>query len=187
MIQVGGDIYGWLRMADGRTLFWIADATGHGASAALLTTLAKLLVSSRDGGEQSAGGDHGSGEQRFPQHLRRALVHDRDVRGARSRDRPRDAWLVPVIRRCSWRGPGGEHESIPRPLRRWDYWNAPSLSRQTSTSNRAMHFSSTPMAFTARPTRKIRGLSSSRLAAMLQPLAEARRLLLDRVVRPGGD
>ena len=31
VIQVGGDIYGWLRMADGRTLFWIADATGHGA------------------------------------------------------------------------------------------------------------------------------------------------------------
>jgi hypothetical protein len=41
VIQVGGDIYGWLRMADRRTLFWIADATGHGASAALLTTLAK--------------------------------------------------------------------------------------------------------------------------------------------------
>jgi sigma-B regulation protein RsbU (phosphoserine phosphatase) len=43
VIQVGGDIYGWLRMNDGRTLFWIADATGHGAAAALLTTLAKLL------------------------------------------------------------------------------------------------------------------------------------------------
>jgi sigma-B regulation protein RsbU (phosphoserine phosphatase) len=43
VIQVGGDIYGWLRMNDGRILFWIADATGHGASAALLTTLAKLL------------------------------------------------------------------------------------------------------------------------------------------------
>ena len=43
VIQVGGDIYGWLRMKDGRVLFWIADGTGHGASAALLTTLAKLL------------------------------------------------------------------------------------------------------------------------------------------------
>jgi phosphoserine phosphatase RsbU/P len=43
VIQVGGDIYGWLRTADGRILFWIADATGHGASAALMTTLAKLL------------------------------------------------------------------------------------------------------------------------------------------------
>ena len=26
VIQVGGDIYGWLRMKDGRTLFWIACA-----------------------------------------------------------------------------------------------------------------------------------------------------------------
>src|SRR5947207_3425982 len=43
VIQVGGDIYGWLRMKDGRMLFWIADGTGHGAAAALLTTLAKLL------------------------------------------------------------------------------------------------------------------------------------------------
>src|SRR5881396_293444 len=43
VIQVGGDIYGWLRMKDGRVLFWIADGTGHGAAAALLTTLAKLL------------------------------------------------------------------------------------------------------------------------------------------------
>jgi len=36
VIQVGGDIYGWLRLRDGRILFWIA-------AAALLTTLAKLL------------------------------------------------------------------------------------------------------------------------------------------------
>ena len=43
VIQVGGDIYDWLRLPDGRTFFWIADATGHGASAALLTALAKLL------------------------------------------------------------------------------------------------------------------------------------------------
>ena len=43
VIQVGGDIYDWLRLPDGRGFFWIADATGHGASAALLTALAKLL------------------------------------------------------------------------------------------------------------------------------------------------
>ncbi len=43
VIQVGGDIYDWLRLPDGRLFFWIADATGHGASAALLTALAKLL------------------------------------------------------------------------------------------------------------------------------------------------
>lgn len=42
-IQVGGDIYDWLPLPDGRWLFWIADATGHGTAAALLTTLTKLL------------------------------------------------------------------------------------------------------------------------------------------------
>jgi sigma-B regulation protein RsbU (phosphoserine phosphatase) len=43
VIEVGGDIYGWVTMKDNRILFWIADATGHGASAALITTLTKLL------------------------------------------------------------------------------------------------------------------------------------------------
>ena len=43
VIEVGGDIYGWLPIRNNHWLFWIADATGHGASAALLTTLAKLL------------------------------------------------------------------------------------------------------------------------------------------------
>jgi serine phosphatase RsbU (regulator of sigma subunit) len=43
LIQVGGDIYDWLRVPDGGWLIWIADATGHGASAALLTTLTKLI------------------------------------------------------------------------------------------------------------------------------------------------
>ncbi len=43
VIQVGGDMYDWLRLADGSWLFWIADATGHGASAALLTSLTKLV------------------------------------------------------------------------------------------------------------------------------------------------
>ncbi len=43
LIQVGGDMYDWLRLADGGVLVWIADATGHGVSAALFTTLAKLL------------------------------------------------------------------------------------------------------------------------------------------------
>lgn len=43
LIQVGGDIYDWLRLPDGGLLIWIADATGHGASAALLTTFTKLL------------------------------------------------------------------------------------------------------------------------------------------------
>jgi len=43
VIEVGGDIYGWLPIKNNRWLFWIADATGHGAAAALMTTLAKLL------------------------------------------------------------------------------------------------------------------------------------------------
>ena len=43
LIQVGGDIYDWVRLPDGRWLVWIADATGHGAAAALLTTLTKLV------------------------------------------------------------------------------------------------------------------------------------------------
>ena len=42
VIQVGGDVYDWLPLSNGR-LFWIADATGHGAAAALLTSLTKLL------------------------------------------------------------------------------------------------------------------------------------------------
>src|SRR5437773_5532906 len=43
VIQVGGDIYGWLRMKDGRILFLIVDVTGHGVSAALLITMVIIL------------------------------------------------------------------------------------------------------------------------------------------------
>lgn len=43
LIQVGGDVYGWRQLPDGRCLFWVADATGHGVAAALFTTLAALL------------------------------------------------------------------------------------------------------------------------------------------------
>lgn len=53
VIQVGGDIYDWLRLPDGRLFFWIADATGHGASAALLTALAKLLFGHAAAAESS--------------------------------------------------------------------------------------------------------------------------------------
>lgn len=73
VIQVGGDIYGWLRMNDGRILFWIADATGHGAAAALLTTLAKLLF------------HHGTGEHNRPAKIMEAVNNDfRSIFGARS-------------------------------------------------------------------------------------------------------
>jgi len=73
VIQVGGDIYGWLRMKDGRILFWMADGTGHGAAAALLTTLAKLLF------------HHGNVEQDTPVSVMEAVNHDfRSIFGARS-------------------------------------------------------------------------------------------------------
>jgi sigma-B regulation protein RsbU (phosphoserine phosphatase) len=73
VIQVGGDIYGWLRMKNGRILFWIADGTGHGAAAALLTTLAKLLF------------HHGSMEHDMPANVMEAVNHDfRSIFGGRS-------------------------------------------------------------------------------------------------------
>src|SRR5881392_1133353 len=73
VIQVGGDIYGWLRMRDGRVLFWIADATGHGAAAALLTTLAKLLF------------HHANDEQDTPASVMKAVNHDfRSIFGSSS-------------------------------------------------------------------------------------------------------
>src|SRR5436309_814687 len=73
VIQVGGDIYGWLPMKGGRILFWIADATGHGAAAALLTTLAKLLF------------HHGSVEHDGPARVMEAVNNDfRSIFGARS-------------------------------------------------------------------------------------------------------
>src|SRR5881409_4049680 len=73
VIQVGGDIYGWLPMRDGRILFWIADGTGHGAAAALLTTLAKLLF------------HHGSVEHDAPATVMETVNSDfRSIFGARS-------------------------------------------------------------------------------------------------------
>lgn len=42
-IQVGGDSFDGLPMPGGGVLIWIADATGHGVSAALVTVLIKLL------------------------------------------------------------------------------------------------------------------------------------------------
>jgi sigma-B regulation protein RsbU (phosphoserine phosphatase) len=60
VIQVGGDIYGWLRMTDGRILFWIADATGHGAAAARLQPSRCYSITAWIG---ASGGNHGGGEQ----------------------------------------------------------------------------------------------------------------------------
>jgi len=43
LIEVGGDSYDGLPLPGGGLLVWIADATGHGVSAALVTVLIKLL------------------------------------------------------------------------------------------------------------------------------------------------
>ena len=43
VIQVGGDVFGWQSLGQGRWVFWLADATGHGAAAALFTALAAQL------------------------------------------------------------------------------------------------------------------------------------------------
>jgi sigma-B regulation protein RsbU (phosphoserine phosphatase) len=43
VIQVGGDVFGWRPAGQGRWHFWMADATGHGVSAALYTALAAQL------------------------------------------------------------------------------------------------------------------------------------------------
>jgi sigma-B regulation protein RsbU (phosphoserine phosphatase) len=73
VIEVGGDIYGWVPMKDGRMLFWIADATGHGASAALITTLTKLLF------------HYGTVEDDAPTQIMQAVNNDfRGIFGGRS-------------------------------------------------------------------------------------------------------
>ncbi len=64
VIEVGGDIYGWLRPSTEQMIFWIADATGHGAAAALLTTLTKLLF------------HHGMAESDSPAPIMRAVNND---------------------------------------------------------------------------------------------------------------
>jgi len=43
VIEVGGDVFGWRPAGDEQWLFWLADATGHGAAAALFTALAAQL------------------------------------------------------------------------------------------------------------------------------------------------
>src|SRR6266478_3445202 len=73
VIQVGGDIYGWLRMKDGRILFWIADGTGHGADTALITTMAKLFF------------HHGNNDHDTSVTVMEAVNHDfRSIFGSRS-------------------------------------------------------------------------------------------------------
>ena len=181
VIQVGGDIYGWLRMGDGRTLFWIADATGHGASAALLTTLAKLLF------------HHGTVENNQPAEIMEAVNNDfRSIFGARSFMTAMCVALDANTGRASVVGAG----------------HPPLLVARTGGRTESIASSAPPLGLLERSqfietdvdldpgdafflyTDGIYGsgheenprLSSKRLAEMLQPLAENAEALLNRVL-----
>jgi len=181
VIQVGGDIYGWLRMADGRTLFWIVDATGHGASAALLTTLAKLLF------------HHGTVENNDPAKIMERVNNDfRSIFGARSFMTAMCVALDSASGRASVVGAGhppllvaragGRTESIPS--------SAPPLGLlERSEFVEATVNLETGDAFLLY-TDGIYGsehgenplLSAKRLSESLQPMAESAQALLDRVL-----
>ncbi|MEY2584664.1 MAG: phosphoserine phosphatase RsbU/P [Verrucomicrobiota bacterium] len=181
VIQVGGDIYGWLRMADGRTLFWIADATGHGASAALITTLAKLLF------------HHGTAENHQPAEIMEAVNNDfRSIFGARSFMTAMCVALDATTGRANVVGAGhppllvaragGRTEAIPS--------SAPPLGLLERTQFVEAQVDLEPGDAFFLYTDGIYGsgheenprLSSQRLAEMLQPLAPNAQALLDRVV-----
>lgn len=181
VIQVGGDIYGWLRMTDGRTLFWIADATGHGASAALLTTLTKLLF------------HHGSVEHNMPAAIMRAVNEDfRSIFGARSFMTAMCVALDPVSGRATVVGAG----------------HPPLLVARRDGGTEAMASSAPPLGLVERPefteaevdlaagdafflyTDGVFGaeapdgarLTPASLAEMLQPTNANAQVLLNRVV-----
>lgn len=181
VIQVGGDIYGWLRMKDGRILFWIADATGHGASAALLTTLTKLLF------------HHGTAEHTQPAEIMEAVNKDfRSIFGARSFMTAMCVALDTVSGRASVVGAGhppllvarndGRTEPIPS--------SAPPLGLLERSEFGEIgvdlepgeaFFLYTDGLYGANHDKNPR-LSSSRLAEMLQPMAPTAQALLGRVV-----
>jgi serine phosphatase RsbU (regulator of sigma subunit) len=181
VIQVGGDIYGWLRMADGRTLFWIADATGHGASAALLTTLAKLLF------------HHGTAEHGAPTEIMEAVNNDfRSIFGARSFMTAMCVALDPETGRASVVGAGHPPLLVARGGGRTEAIasSAPPLGLLERSEFIETHVDLEPGDAFFLYTDGIYGaghdenprLSSSRLAEMLQPMAENAQALLDRVL-----
>ncbi|MGZ5503453.1 MAG: PP2C family protein-serine/threonine phosphatase [Chthoniobacterales bacterium] len=182
VIQVGGDIYGWLRMSDGRTLFWIADATGHGASAALLTTLAKLLF------------HHGIVEHTHPAEIMRAVNDDfRSIFGARNFMTAMCAALDPASGRVTVVGAGhppllvsrrsGANESIAS--------SAPPLGlaedRQFSESKVELARGDSFFLYTdglhGSDHGSARHVTPQRLAEMLQPNESNAATLLERVIQ----
>ena len=181
VIQVGGDIYGWFRMADSRTLFWIADATGHGASAALLTTLAKLLF------------QHGTGENSEPAKVMQMVNNDfRSIFGARSFMTAMCVALDAETGRASVVGAGhppllvartgGRTESVPS--------SAPPLGLLERSDFVETDVDLEPGDAFFLYTDGIYGsahgenpqLSAKRLAESLQPIAASAQALLDRVL-----
>jgi sigma-B regulation protein RsbU (phosphoserine phosphatase) len=182
VIQVGGDIYGWLRMADARTLFWIADATGHGASAALLTTLAKLLF------------HHGSVEHTEPAQIMEAVNTDfRSIFGARSFMTAMCVALDPATGRASVVGaghppllvtrPNGPTESLPS--------SAPPLGLAESSRFEEATVELNPGDAFVLYTDGLYGgsnngsprLTQQRLAAILQGSSPSAESLLNRMIR----
>jgi sigma-B regulation protein RsbU (phosphoserine phosphatase) len=185
VIQVGGDIYGWLRMADSRILFWIVDATGHGASAALLTTLAKLLF------------HHGTAENNQPTEIMEAVNNDfRSIFGARSFMTAMCVALDATTGRASVVGAGhpplllaragGRTESIGS--------SAPPLGLLERSEFVETSVVLEPGDAFLLYTDGIYGsghgenpqLSAKRLAETLQPIAESAQALLDRVANCTG-
>jgi sigma-B regulation protein RsbU (phosphoserine phosphatase) len=181
VIHVGGDIYGWLRMADGRTLFWIADATGHGASAALLTTLAKLLF------------HHGTVEKNEPAEIMEAVNNDfRSIFGARSFMTAMCVALEPESGRACVVGAGhppllvartnGRTESVPS--------SAPPLGLLERSEFVETRIDLEPGDVFFLYTDGLHGsghgenprLAAARLSEMLQPMANSAEALLHRVV-----
>jgi sigma-B regulation protein RsbU (phosphoserine phosphatase) len=181
VIQVGGDIYGWLRMADGRTLFWIVDATGHGASAALLTTLAKLLF------------HHGSAEHKEPVEIMEAVNNDfRSIFGARSFMTAMCVALDPATGRASVVGAGHPPLLVARNGGRTEaiLSSAPPLGLlerseflETTVDLEPgdAFFLYTDGLYGSGHDENLR-LSSERLGEMLQPLAASAEAWLTRVV-----
>lgn len=181
VIQVGGDIYGWLRMSDGRTLFWIADATGHGASAALLTTLAKLLF------------HHGAVENNQPTEIMEAVNNDfRSIFGARSFMTAMCVALDATTGRATVVGAGHPPLLIARSGGRTESIASTSpplgLLERSEFVETAVDLEPGDAFFLY--TDGIYGshygenprIAATRLGEMLQPLAENAQALLDRVV-----
>src|SRR5437667_9275526 len=181
VIQVGADSYGWLRMRDGRILFWIADATGHGASAALLTALAKLLFY------------HGCVEHDAPAAIMQMVNNDfRSIFGARSFMTAMCVALDPASGRANVVGAGhpplliaragGRTESIPS--------SAPPLGLLERSEFIETKVDLEPGDALLLYTDGIYGsghgenplLSAKRLAESLQPMAESAQALLDRAL-----